>query len=207
MTAELRSGLHQRTHTHTHIAYSASQIPATSCKQSSPSQGRQSSALLSSALMNAYGCSLQSEAHRQQVRYEIHQLFLLQKKALQHFPLETLTRRVTNQFANTNTPLRETQGPCEYPQPYVSRMKPSISHSPQYLSIKSSKNVFSNITHTNLKQQANHIHINSIQPSILPSSSKRLLNNVHNLCLARALLPGLDNFDSSLEKIDAQIGN
>lgn len=85
-------------------------------------------------------------------------------------------------------------------------MKQSISHSPEYLSIKSSKNLFSNITHTNLKQQANHIHMNSIQPSILPSSSKHLLNNVHNLCLARALLPGLDNFDSSLEKIDAQIG-
>lgn len=113
---------------------------------------------------------------------------------------------MTNQFANTNTPLRETHGPCEYPQPYISRMKQSISHWPEYLSIKSSKILFSNITHTNLKQQANHIHMNSIQPSILPSSSKHLLNNVHNLCLARALLPGLDNFDSSLEKIDAQIG-
>lgn len=32
-----------------------------------------------------------------------------------------------------------------------------------------------------------------------PCFQKPLLNNVHNLCLARALLPGLDNFDSSLE--------
>lgn len=34
---------------------------------------------------------------------------------------------------------------------------------------------------------------------LAPSVQKHLLNNVHNLCLARALLPGLDNFDSSLE--------
>lgn len=34
---------------------------------------------------------------------------------------------------------------------------------------------------------------------LLPSFQKHPLNNVHNLCLARALLPGLDNSDSSLE--------
>lgn len=34
---------------------------------------------------------------------------------------------------------------------------------------------------------------------VAPSFQKHLLNNVHNLYLARALLPGLDNFDSSLE--------
>lgn len=34
---------------------------------------------------------------------------------------------------------------------------------------------------------------------LAPSVHKHLLNNVHNLCLARALRPGLDNFDSSLE--------
>lgn len=34
---------------------------------------------------------------------------------------------------------------------------------------------------------------------LAPSFQKHLFNNVHNLCLARALLSGLDNFDSSLE--------
>ena len=32
-----------------------------------------------------------------------------------------------------------------------------------------------------------------------PPSQSIFFNNVHNLCPARALLPGLDNFDSSLE--------
>lgn len=34
---------------------------------------------------------------------------------------------------------------------------------------------------------------------LAPSFLKHLLNNLHNLCPARVLLPGLDNFDSSLE--------